>query len=409
VFVVDLDQGTPVILVRPSLASASEAPDEPVAPPDAEEPAEAMDSAVFESDALAVEAPEPVVTEPIEVTPVEPVWAEAVVETALSEGVSVSDALVVAAAEREAEEVEAIPEASLASAATSIEELYGIEELETVDEESDDETPVILEIARTEAPDVPAVPEESESLGAGASVVALPTPVAVEPAWPWSAEPEGQKAPEPVPEDASEDEPSLSVFEEIAADETPAAEGPAQEEPDEMDRRSGDSEPPAPSDEEPSASSSGEASDFILDLEERADAPDDQPVESDEREIAESPAEAVEDELPTDNDEPLIQPVEPAHEVEEAAAAEDGSEPRDDVDEGEPSDGPDAGAAEPQTEAVSAVAAIVLPEPKEAPPGYQPSGEPIADGMTCEDCVYVETCPNKDQREPSSCGSFQWK
>jgi len=28
---------------------------------------------------------------------------------------------------------------------------------------------------------------------------------------------------------------------------------------------------------------------------------------------------------------------------------------------------------------------------------------------SCDDCVYVETCPNKDQRLPKDCGSFQWK
>ncbi len=31
------------------------------------------------------------------------------------------------------------------------------------------------------------------------------------------------------------------------------------------------------------------------------------------------------------------------------------------------------------------------------------------DSMTCDDCVYVETCPNKGQSAPESCGSFQWK
>lgn len=39
------------------------------------------------------------------------------------------------------------------------------------------------------------------------------------------------------------------------------------------------------------------------------------------------------------------------------------------------------------------------------------SGEqasPLAD-YTCNECVYVETCPNKDQRRPEDCGSFQWK
>ena len=28
---------------------------------------------------------------------------------------------------------------------------------------------------------------------------------------------------------------------------------------------------------------------------------------------------------------------------------------------------------------------------------------------TCDDCVYVDTCPNKDERRPEDCGSFQWK
>ncbi|MDZ4168999.1 MAG: hypothetical protein U1E26_05035 [Coriobacteriia bacterium] len=30
------------------------------------------------------------------------------------------------------------------------------------------------------------------------------------------------------------------------------------------------------------------------------------------------------------------------------------------------------------------------------------------DTMTCDDCVYHDTCPNKGQRDPASCGSFQW-
>ncbi len=31
------------------------------------------------------------------------------------------------------------------------------------------------------------------------------------------------------------------------------------------------------------------------------------------------------------------------------------------------------------------------------------------DGPTCGECVYDETCPNRDQRSPQECGSFQWK
>ncbi len=29
--------------------------------------------------------------------------------------------------------------------------------------------------------------------------------------------------------------------------------------------------------------------------------------------------------------------------------------------------------------------------------------------LTCDDCVYVTTCPNKDESTPDNCGNFQWK
>ncbi len=47
--------------------------------------------------------------------------------------------------------------------------------------------------------------------------------------------------------------------------------------------------------------------------------------------------------------------------------------------------------------------------------GPSPAAEPgtsVAselDEYTCKDCVYEETCPNKDQRLPKDCGSFQWR
>ncbi len=51
----------------------------------------------------------------------------------------------------------------------------------------------------------------------------------------------------------------------------------------------------------------------------------------------------------------------------------------------------------------------VAPSPATAPEaGYSVTESTVAH-MTCSDCVYVDTCPNKDQRDPSSCGSFQWK
>lgn len=47
----------------------------------------------------------------------------------------------------------------------------------------------------------------------------------------------------------------------------------------------------------------------------------------------------------------------------------------------------------------------------EPSPSVEP-GPPVAselDDYTCKDCVYEETCPNKDQRLPKDCGSFQWR
>jgi len=60
---------------------------------------------------------------------------------------------------------------------------------------------------------------------------------------------------------------------------------------------------------------------------------------------------------------------------------------------------PTVASEEPQLEAVAAA-----PEPQ----AYEP-GDSDLSAMTCDDCVYVNTCPNKDERDPSSCGSFQWK
>jgi hypothetical protein len=40
-------------------------------------------------------------------------------------------------------------------------------------------------------------------------------------------------------------------------------------------------------------------------------------------------------------------------------------------------------------------------------PGYQRPAP--TEGQTCADCVYEETCPNKETSNPSNCGSFQWR
>lgn len=40
---------------------------------------------------------------------------------------------------------------------------------------------------------------------------------------------------------------------------------------------------------------------------------------------------------------------------------------------------------------------------------YMPSGELDLDTYTCDDCVYVYTCPKVGESSPKECGSFQWK
>lgn len=42
-------------------------------------------------------------------------------------------------------------------------------------------------------------------------------------------------------------------------------------------------------------------------------------------------------------------------------------------------------------------------------PAPPPSKGAMLPGVTCEDCIYEPTCPNKDSRTPQQCGSFQWK
>ena len=55
---------------------------------------------------------------------------------------------------------------------------------------------------------------------------------------------------------------------------------------------------------------------------------------------------------------------------------------------------------------------VVDTAPQEQEP---PAPIPVAEAATsmadytCQDCVYVETCPNQGQRMPKDCGSFQWR
>jgi hypothetical protein len=87
----------------------------------------------------------------------------------------------------------------------------------------------------------------------------------------------------------------------------------------------------------------------------------------------------------------------PVSEVVAAVAAEPG-------DEAQPQ-APDVG--EPPTPAETSDFILDLDAVSAAVAGSE-SPSPLA-GYTCEECVYVETCPNKGQKSPAECVSFQWK
>lgn len=92
----------------------------------------------------------------------------------------------------------------------------------------------------------------------------------------------------------------------------------------------------------------------------------------------------------------------PARPVEIEAAAEAGETPLEVATEvpGETAE-EDAAPADEPVQAPSEEQATTPSEPTDFPSSMTE--------YTCEDCVYVETCPNRDQREPKDCGSFQWK
>lgn len=50
-----------------------------------------------------------------------------------------------------------------------------------------------------------------------------------------------------------------------------------------------------------------------------------------------------------------------------------------------------------------------IPAEEPAAPAPAPSKSALLPGVTCSDCVYEPTCPNKESRSPQECGSFQWK
>jgi hypothetical protein len=77
-----------------------------------------------------------------------------------------------------------------------------------------------------------------------------------------------------------------------------------------------------------------------------------------------------------------------------------------------------APSAPPAAQEDSAPLRVVEESPAE-PPAEEPASEEPSKGyeagasdittLTCDDCIYLNTCPKKGESDPSSCGSFQWR
>jgi len=364
VFVVDLDSGVPVLLVRPNAD---------VEPVEAEEAAEAVeDESLVESedegpaeagvDEVEVEAAEAdQVAEPELAADEEADTADEVEEIIVTEEVE-------AEVEETADETEAVvveePEPVV------VEEIV-IEDIsaEAPEEEPNDLRDALLRTTeQMEASGI--VAPESVGPAEDAIVAEAPETVAVEgetaeaPAWPWDNPEPGPAVPSPPADVAF----VLDALEEPAADdrsilptslddETFAAAKPV------ILGAYGESDSPqeaaqsAPADEI-------DVSDFALPSE---------PMSIDEVEIV--PA--------TLDDTPMYAPEPPVE-----APTEDLSDFILDL------------------ETVTTVPEVVVEAPAAAPAAVEES--PLGE-YTCSDCVYEETCPNRDQRLPKDCISFQWK
>ena len=71
---------------------------------------------------------------------------------------------------------------------------------------------------------------------------------------------------------------------------------------------------------------------------------------------------------------------------------------------------PQVDPSQPATDVTAPDAAAGAAEPTDATVTSPADEDVLSLGdYTCGDCVYADTCPNRDQRLPKDCGSFQWK
>lgn len=120
---------------------------------------------------------------------------------------------------------------------------------------------------------------------------------------------------------------------------------------------------------------------------------------------SEQPADVAEPDILLGLDEPLAEAEEPPEEAKEppTQAEEQDAE----------AERPETPGAEPDEAGTSDFIELdeaTIPEPPAIePPGYRSEDAAAQAGMSCEDCIYVETCPHKGEQDPASCGSFQWR
>lgn len=347
VFVGNLDQATPILLVAP--AAAAEVPREHT-----EDPAEGAEEPIEE---LPREHTEEPAEGPEELAPADAgVWEAP--EDAVEEGSGLADAIKRAAGALESE---------------------GIVAPDSIGPE-----PVLPEAASTT--------EAALTAEATSPAETSPTP---ETAWPWDAAPvtEPESTPEPVAETVVEvDEPIAAIADIPAAEETPAQEPPSEE----------------PAVEEPPA---------------EVPALEEPPVE--EPAIEEPPAE-----VPAYVPDPFEEPSVDGGDIVSARADDETVALGRPVVMGAYSDStfeavvepasiaepaPGAGGTEPATaedtdvaESDSLEGMLADLEPIEPIPGGF-AGSDSGEALTCADCVYEQTCPNKEGLDPSQCGNFQWK
>lgn len=421
VFVVDFETAMPVLLVRPA-AAAVEAAAEPEIKPavalvDVAEFEAASDivgdERSLEESAVVVEAPFEVFAEPVvEEEVAEPVGDEAIADAiseeaseelaAEAEGVTLRDALLRTTEHMESTGIvapESIGPAEEIAAEIELPAVLAVEvevaEVE-VPEPAADEQPVAAAEPEVAMPEV-GIEQEAVPAGAAATSAAE---TGEAPAWPWDLSlPEEAgvvvvTAPEPAP--VAETPFVLDALEEPAIDDASILRGAVDDEELAASRPVilGAYEEMAPAAVE---TSPAEAVDPVAEVSEPMGVAEPMSVPESPASTEISPAVAE------------FLPAEPStSSVPEMPAAESAAEnpQRDDIsdfifDLGGVTGVPEADdmTAAPVAEVALEPVAVSAPEPVESP----------LQNYTCDDCVYVETCPNKDQRLPKDCGSFQWK